>query len=357
MIQNKIIKWYQLIKRDLPWRETNKPYFIWLSEIIMQQTRVEQGLPYYLRFIEAFPSVKDLAEADEQEVLKLWQGLGYYSRARNLHHASKYVWSELSGVFPASYKDLLKMKGVGPYSAAAIASIAYNEEKAVVDGNVYRVLSRIYEIDTPINSGVGQKTFQNIADKLIKGTKPSLFNQGMMELGALVCKPDKPLCDQCPVHLECSAFSSGNQKLYPVKLKKIKIKNRYFNYLLIEQNGKFHLKKRGAGDIWQGLYDFYLSESTKEGFNLSEFEDQLPISSKQIKSLESFDNRHILTHQHLHIRFFHVVLNDFESHELDFYDVKEISNLPKPKPIDTFFIDYLKKLDIFDDQESKLWQD
>ncbi len=246
----------------MPWRETSDPYCIWLSEIMLQQTRIEQGLPYYLAFTNAYPSIFDLANASEEEVLKLWQGLGYYSRARNLHATAKYIAFELNGKFPETYEGLLKLKGVGDYTASAIASISYNEPVAVVDGNVYRVLSRYFDIDTPINSTAGIKEFKLLAKELLDKEDPATYNQAIMEFGALQCKPQSPLCNTCPLSASCLALKNNKISMLPVKLKKGKIKKRYFNYLVFQsEENKTILEKRSGKGIWEGLYQFPLIET------------------------------------------------------------------------------------------------
>ncbi len=250
----KLITWYLQNKRSMPWRETTDPYHIWLSEIMLQQTRVAQGLPYYLAFTKSFPTVFDLANASEDEVLKLWQGLGYYSRARNLHATAKYVANELQGEFPDNYKDLLQLKGVGDYTASAIASICFNEVVPVVDGNVYRVLSRHFGIDTPINSTKGIKEFKELAIELIDHEDPANYNQAIMEFGALQCKPKSPYCIVCPLNESCEALKTGKVDMLPVKLKKQKIKNRYFNYLIFSINDQHTIIQQRTGNgIWKGL--------------------------------------------------------------------------------------------------------
>ena len=260
----KLILWYLDHKRDLPWRTTAIPYYIWLSEIILQQTRVEQGLSYYQAFVSVYPTVKKLANASEQEVLKLWQGLGYYSRARNLHTTANYVSNELSGVFPTSYKELIKLKGVGDYTASAIASICFNEATAVVDGNVYRVLARYFGIATPINSSLGIKEFKNLAQQLIDIDNPGNHNQALMEFGARQCKPQKPNCEICIFNDSCIALQQKKVSELPVKLKKTKVKNIYFNYIvLISKNEKTFLQKRIGKGIWQNLYEFPVIETEK----------------------------------------------------------------------------------------------
>ena len=250
-----LIQWYSFHKRPLPWRETKDPYRIWLSEIILQQTQIKQGLPYYLKFTANYPTVFDLAKASEDEVLKHWQGLGYYSRARNLHKTAKYVAEELNGVFPKTYKELLTLKGVGDYTASAIASICYEEPVAVVDGNVYRVLSRCFGVDTPINSTEGVKQFKRLAMSLLPKNNIGDYNQALMEFGAKQCKPKSPDCSNCPVDSECAALATASIQKLPIKLKKIKIRKRYLNFLvLLTKNHKTVMEKRIEKGIWQHLY-------------------------------------------------------------------------------------------------------
>lgn len=264
-LSKQLIFWYLQNKRELPWRKTKDPYRVWLSEIMLQQTRVAQGLPYFLKFTEAFPTVFDLAKAEESEVLKLWQGLGYYSRARNLHFTAKYISEELEGVFPKSYKELLQLKGVGDYTASAIASICYDESFAVVDGNVYRVLSRYFGVATSINSTKGIKEFKELAQTVIDETQPGVYNQAIMDFGALHCKPQNPLCDECPLAESCVALANNSVKELPVKEKKIKIKKRYFNYLVpVTEDNQTVLEERVGKGIWQGLYQFPLVETKKK---------------------------------------------------------------------------------------------
>lgn len=262
---NKLITWYLQNKRSLPWREDQNPYYIWLSEIMLQQTRVDQGLPYFLKYIVAFPTIQDLANADENQVLKLWQGLGYYSRARNLLFTAKYIVNELNGQFPNSYKELLKLKGIGDYTAAAISSICFDEQKAVVDGNVYRVLSRYFEVDTPINSSKGIAEFRELAQELIPIENPGDYNQAIMELGATVCKPQNPICENCVLRDGCLALKNNKQKLLPIKENNVKIKTIHLNYLVVvSEDKKTIIEKRKGKGIWQHLYQFPLVESLKE---------------------------------------------------------------------------------------------
>lgn len=305
-----ITSWYKKNKRDLPWRKTNDPYRIWLSEIIMQQTRVEQGTPYYLKFIRNFPTIKELAESDEEKVLKLWQGLGYYSRARNLHFTAKQIVSEYKGFFPSDFKELLKLKGVGEYTAAAIASFSFGEAHAVVDGNVYRVLSRIFGISTPIDSGKGRKEFYELANHLIDKKEPGTFNQAIMEFGAVQCQPKNPDCIGCSFNNKCYAYSTNRVGNYPVKGKSIKQKDRFFDYLLLKHKDTVILNKRGPKDIWEGLYDFPLIENLAQEdpetiLASSEFKNLVGNSSPHIQTI-SKTYKHILSHQRIHARFWEI---------------------------------------------------
>ena len=257
-ISTELIIWYNIKKRDLPWRDITDPYRIWISEIILQQTRVNQGLSYYNRFIERFPTVAILAGADEDSVLKYWQGLGYYTRARNVHKASKQIIDQFNGIFPTGYKDIINLAGIGEYTAAAISSFAYNKHFAVVDGNVYRVLSRLFNIQTPINSSAGKKEYALLAQNLLSETLPAMHNQALMEFGALQCVPASPNCDVCPLKLICIAFKNNLISTLPVKSQKKKSTNRFFNYLFIRFEDKTFLQKRVAKDVWQNLYEFPL---------------------------------------------------------------------------------------------------
>ncbi len=317
----KLIVWYLQNKRDLPWRNTNNPYHIWLSEIMLQQTRVLQGLPYYLKFIEAYPKVEDLASAPEDEVLKLWQGLGYYSRARNLHATAKMVAKEMDGIFPNNYKDLLKLKGVGDYTASAIASISFNQPEAVVDGNVYRVLSRFFGISTPINSTAGQKEFKQLAQELIDKEQPGTFNQAIMEFGARYCVPQNPDCENCIFNDSCVAFQQKKVAQLPVKIKSKPVKQRFFNYLVIlSENERTVLQQRNGKGIWHKLYEFPLIETSKE-IEVSELQ-KLPqfqdFSEKiNIRNISLYNQEavvHKLSHQHLNTRFWIIeTLDETES--------------------------------------------
>ena len=303
---SRLIKWYASAKRNLPWREVPTPYKVWLSEVILQQTRVVQGLPYYLRFIEQFPTVTDLAAASEEQVLKLWQGLGYYSRAKNLHHTAKVIASEYGGVFPLTYKELIKLKGIGDYTASAIASICYEEPCAVVDGNVYRVLSRVFGIETPINSSEGVAQFKALATELLPSGNIGTYNQAIMEFGAIQCTPQSPDCKSCIFKDHCAAYHSDKVAELPVKLKKLKIKNRYFNYLVwVDTSGKTLLQRRVSKDIWQGLYEFPLIETSHLAAE-KELLQLLKESNIPFEGLILYNETpviHKLTHQHIHTQF------------------------------------------------------
>ncbi|SEC49391.1 A/G-specific DNA-adenine glycosylase [Tenacibaculum sp. MAR_2009_124] len=338
-----LINWYLQNNRDLPWRKTKNPYFIWLSEIMLQQTRVSQGLPYFLRFTEAFPTVFDLAKAEEDTVLKLWQGLGYYSRARNLHFTAKHVANELKGAFPSNYKDLLKLKGVGDYTASAIASICYKEPVAVVDGNVYRVLSRVFGVHTPINSTKGIKEFKELAQSLIDKEEPDIYNQAIMDFGAIHCKPQNPLCNSCKFSTICIAFNNNMVKELPVKEKKIKIKKRYFNYLVIDTNeGKTILEERKGKGIWQGLYQFPLIE-TKKAIDAQELVENPSFNEMDLNGavIRRFNKKmviHKLSHQHLYTQFWVVSMGTFKGANMQWTEVLE---KPVPVLIEKFLNEYL----------------
>ena len=323
----------------MPWRNTKDPYFIWISEIILQQTRVNQGTPYYLKFVETFPTVKDLADADERDVLRLWQGLGYYSRARNLHAGAKMVISEFEGKVPANFKDLLKIKGIGRYTAAAISSIVSKEAVAVVDGNVYRVLSRVFGIDTDILSSAGQNIFFDLANKIISQKEPDLHNQGLMEFGSLHCTPQNPDCDTCVFVGSCYAFKNNEQKNLPVKIKKTKIKKRYFHYLVMRDKDRLIMKERKGKGIWQGLFDFHLVEGD-EFLSLEDITKEGGIPSGSTIDQNSYEQKHLLSHQEIHARFYEINLPNAESFLLKedktSYSIDEIENLPKPILIDNY---------------------
>lgn len=335
-----LIRWYHTKKRDLPWRKTKDPYKIWLSEVILQQTRVAQGSPYYEKFVENYPTVMDLAKADEQEVLRLWQGLGYYSRARNMHITAKIVVQDFDGIFPNTYEGLLKLKGIGPYTAAAIASFAFDEKVAVVDGNVYRVLARVFGVETDISSHEAKKVFSELANELISTESPSIYNQAIMEFGAIHCTPANPDCMFCVFAESCVANAKRMQSILPIKSKKVKVRNRFFDYFVIEQNENFLMHQRPEGDIWAGLNDFYLVESEEKLSEVDEINDDFlnKVLSKAIIKNSSESVKHILSHQRIEARFWHIVLNDEVAFPVgyEFYSLNEVENLPKPILIEKY---------------------
>jgi len=339
---NTLIYWYLQNKRDLPWRKTKNPYFIWLSEIMLQQTRVAQGLDYYLNFTATFPTVFELAKAEESTVLKMWQGLGYYSRARNLHFSAKKIALELNGEFPNSFKEIIKLKGIGDYTASAIASIAFNESTAVVDGNVYRVLSRYFGIDTPINSSKGIKEFKELAQQLIDSSQPGNFNQAIMDFGAIQCKPKKPLCMFCPFSESCVALQKNLIDVLPVKEKKIKVKKRYFNYLVLKtKENKTILSERKGKGIWQGLYQFPLIESNKilnkeELISSKDFNKLFP-NDALISLFNKKDIVHKLSHQHLYTQFWVIETDEEKTANISW---NEIESFPVPVLIANFLEAY-----------------
>jgi A/G-specific adenine glycosylase len=324
-----LLEWYDLNQRDLPWRSTDNPYVIWIAEVVFQQTRISQGMPYFLSFIEEFPSVHHLAVASEENVLKKWQGLGYYSRARNLQYSAKYIVNELGGEMPSSYQELLKLKGVGPYIAAEVASVCFKEVVAAVDGNVQRVLSRYFGVEEPVNSGIGAKLIQALANENISETRPGDFNQALMDLGSSICSPKKPDCGICVFADSCWALRNDETKVLPIKLKKVKVKDRYFNYFIISKTKSVLLHKREAGDVWQGLYQPPLIE-TIESITDSSFEGQGYLLSSV---------KRVLSHQRIHISYW--VVNELPEAIMDtgFQEVSlfELTKYPVPKSIEQLF--------------------
>ena len=332
-----LIKWYNLNKRNLPWRNTVDPYKIWISEIILQQTRVEQGLPYYNKFILNFPNVLMLSQAKEERVLKLWQGLGYYSRARNLHFTSKYITEKLKGEFPKNYTDLIKLRGIGKYTASAISSFAYNEKKAVLDGNVFRVLSRYFGIYDAIDSTLGLKIFEEISFKNLPNKNINTYNQSIMEFGALQCKPVSPNCKKCPLSFKCWAFLNKKISSLPVKKKKIIKKERFLNFLILASDKFIYIEKRIKKDIWKNLYQFPLFEDSNLNFTPPE---QLIKKSVLLKKTEI---KHILTHQKLNVVFWHYNLNKLEKNKkYKIIEIKKIEEYPVPKIIENYIAENLR---------------
>ncbi|MCX6244324.1 MAG: A/G-specific adenine glycosylase [Bacteroidetes bacterium] len=341
--ENILAAWYKKNKRDLPWRKTKEPYPVWISEIILQQTRIDQGTAYYHRFLERFPGIRELADADEEAVLKLWQGLGYYSRARNLHAASKEIMTRHDGIFPSGYEDIRKLKGVGDYTAAAIASISFGLPYPVIDGNVLRFFSRYFGISDPVDTQKGKAAVLKKAQEFINKDDPGDFNQAVMELGALQCRPGIPDCTVCPFNKDCFAFSHNSIADFPVKSKTQAQRTRYFHYLVITTKSKkdtsIFLKKRTGNDIWKNLFDFPLIETTK-AVNLkklvlsAEWKEITGPSYKVIS--ESKVHRHILSHQVILAKFY--ILEVPAGTKFPYYKVslKEPDKYPVPRLIEIF---------------------
>ena len=341
-----ILQWYGRFKRDLPWRKTRDPYKIWLSEIILQQTRVNQGLPYYHKFTTLFPDVEALAQASETEVMKAWECLGYYSRARNLHRCAKIISSEYHGNFPDSYEKLLELPGIGPYTAAAIASFCFDEPVPVVDGNVFRVLARVFGIDR--DSRKSHKYFSDIAHQLIPHEDPGTFNQAIMEFGAIQCSPKSPECIVCPIQAHCVAFEKGLQQKLPYKSPSRPPKKRYFHYLVIQTRGTLYMRPRQEGDIWQGLYDFPLIEERN-------FLDEEDVVSRACSAFQSNfileevspDYEHVLSHQKLYVRFYRLTPEQEinkehpETQMLIAADPEERASIPKPVLITRYLNEHI----------------
>jgi A/G-specific adenine glycosylase len=345
-----LIKWNTVHnKREMPWKGEKDPYKIWLSEIILQQTRVEQGLDYYHRFVNNFPSVAELALASETRVFKLWEGLGYYTRCKNLIATAKFINEALAGKFPDKYEAILALKGIGPYTAAAIASFAFNLPHAVVDGNVYRVLSRYFDIADPIDSTEGKKYFNTLAHELLDKKQPGIYNQALMDFGAVICKPQLPLCTSCILNGRCSAFLQGKVQQLPVKSKTILKKSRWFYYLLIDFEGEVLVRKRGAGDIWENLYEFVLIE-TKEALSLDNLQPVLEILGEnkfELAHISAF-YKQLLTHQTIRGRFIKVQISQQISIK-GYRPVgkKALQKLPFPKFISNYLEDKNVSLNLF----------
>jgi A/G-specific adenine glycosylase len=350
-----LIGWYNSNKRKLPWRETSDPYKIWLSEIILQQTRIDQGQKYYLKFIEKYPDISSLASASEQEVLKLWQGLGYYSRARNLLITARLITTNYNGKFPVDHDELLKLKGIGSYTAAAVSSLAFGQAYPVVDGNVTRFLSRYYGLRIPANSTGSKKEMRKLAQATIDPCHPGIYNQALMEFGALVCTPRNPVCESCIFKTECKAYQQDLVKVIPVRSDRIKSKMRYFNYAVIVAEEKWIcIKKRTGNDIWKSLYDFPLIEKVKKPtIKAVAFEFSEKLEGTEIRSLVPYppEYKHVLTHQTIIGRFFIIEL--YQAHQLKnvaarfgsdtkVIRIEEINRFPVPKLIEKFLNNYLQ---------------
>lgn len=349
ILTDTLLLWYAQNRRDLPWRESLSPYNVWLSEIILQQTQVAQGLPYYLRFLDAYPTIEELAAASEEQVLKLWQGLGYYSRARNLHHTAKDIVLNYNGVFPDTYKGLKKLKGVGDYTASAIASICYKEPVAVLDGNVFRVLSRFLGIDIPINTTAGWKIFKEKAELNLEKSHPGQYNQAIMDFGAIQCKPKKPYCSSCPLQTDCVAFQQGKVAALPVKLKKTKVRVRHLNYLVFRSfDQEVVLQKRVGKGIWRNLYEFPLIETTKETRDsaaLLECSHQLSKDVEEVRLLNDKPVKHQLSHQKLLVNFWEITpkktLDSLRDDRSIVVGLSEIDQFPVPRLIERFLNDFV----------------
>jgi len=327
----KLIKWYRVNKRNLPWRLTKQPYKIWVSEIILQQTRIEQGEKYYYAFLEKYPNISELAKTNDEELLKVWEGLGYYSRALNMLKASRVILNNYKGIFPSNYDDLIKLPGIGDYTASAISSICNNEVQPVVDGNVFRFLSRMFKIDLPIDKLKTKTYFKKLGFKLIDVVNPGDFNQAMMDYGSMVCRPKKFQCHKCLFSSNCKAFNSNTVMLYPFKEKRIKIRHRFLNYIFIITNDrKTLIKKRNGNGIWKNLYEFPLIETKKES-SVNEIIKELDF--KYLKFISEKKIKHKLTHQQLNISFFTFKVSNFDD---DLTDIKALSNYPFPRPINKF---------------------
>ncbi len=328
---NKLINWYNHNKRDLPWRKTKDPYKIWVSEIILQQTRIEFGIKYYNKFLKSYPDVKKLANSKEMDLMKIWEGLGYYSRAINMLKTAKIVLNSFNGVFPLRYEELIQLPGIGDYTASAISSICNDELQVVVDGNVLRFLSRIHKIDLPIESIKTKKYFKKLGFKLIQDVKPGDFNQALMDYGSTICKPKKFDCNNCLFSSDCKAFNSNSVENYPVKKKKIKVKDRFLNYVVVVTNdNKTQIKKRDSSGIWKNLYEFPLIE-TKIETSAKQISKELDLNFKDLLSVKKINHR--LSHQLLHITFF-VYKVDYKLDDL--VDINTLASYPFPKPINKF---------------------
>lgn len=335
-IPNTLIDWYTAHRRDLPWRKTKDPYAILLSEIILQQTRVDQGLDYYHRFLETFPEVSDLASASEQEVLNLWQGLGYYSRARNLHKAAKRI-VELNS-FPDTSSELLKLPGVGPYTSAAIASFAFDEVIPVLDGNVFRFIARLLCIEADPSNEQAKKVIRTFLGSIIPKEDAASFNQALMEFGSLQCKPQKPNCETCPLNSECIAFKQSKVSSIPLKKEKPKRRKRYFNYLVVLENGKILVQQRGGADIWENMFEFPLIESL-EALDIEDLAPLIPNDILKNASVGRYFRRkkHLLSHQEIYSTF--LVLNLDKEVSIEgkkWIPFAELEDHPFPRIIDKF---------------------
>ncbi|MAO72293.1 MAG: A/G-specific adenine glycosylase [Flavobacteriales bacterium] len=343
IFQKKITEWYHKNKRDLPWRNTTDPYKVWISEIILQQTKVSQGLPYYNRFIMEFPTITDLANAKEDHVLKIWQGLGYYSRARNLHFTARLIRDKYHSIFPSDYKSIKELKGVGDYTSAAISSFCFKLPYAVLDGNVFRLLSRYFAIDTPIDSSDGKKTFKKISQELICHKNPDIYNQAIMEFGAIQCIPKNPSCSVCVLNSSCKSYGTELVELLPIKSKSLKVSNKYFNYIIFNLGDNTFIHKRNMG-IWKSLYQFPLIEgefSFHEIQNLNVWKELVKQATVRLK-FSSLPIKHKLSHQLINAVFHHVEVKDVISEKYLKIRWSKLDDYPLPRLIDKY-LESLKK--------------
>lgn len=305
-----LLSWFTEYKRDLPWRNTRDPYLIWVSEIILQQTQVKQGLPYYNRFVQKFPNVNALARASEDDILKLWQGLGYYSRARNMQFTAKYITENLKGKFPNTFSEIIKLKGIGDYTGAAIASFCFDEVVPVVDGNVFRFISRYFGIEKPIDELKTKREIKAICEEIIPSNNPATFNQAIMEFGALQCTPKNTDCSNCPLRDSCWAFKNDRVKDLPFKAKKIKKRDRFFYYLVLDYDDKTLIRKRSGNDIWKGLYEYPFIEKTSS-ISESDVLKESTLRGIKIKHITDY-KKHVLSHQNLYAKFIYANVNEIE---------------------------------------------
>ena len=340
---SQIDNWYSKNKRDLPWRKNKDPYSVWLSEIILQQTKIQQGLPYYTKFIDKYPDVFSLANALEHDILKLWEGLGYYSRARNLHKTAKIVALDFDGIFPATFLQLLKLPGIGKYTASAISSICYEERQAVLDGNVFRLLSRYFDINIPINSSLGLKSFENLSYKLLPKTNIGNYNQGLMDFGSMICKPKLAKCDICILQDGCSAYANNTTHLLPVKIKKNKVLTKHFNFLIfVYCDNKTMIEQRDDKGIWRKLYQFPLIETDKE-LDINELAKTpeilkiLPKSNYKVELINSQPEIHNLSHRKLFIKYWKIQLHELSPNLIS---IKNLGNYPFPIVLSRFIKSY-----------------
>lgn len=337
-----LLSWHERDNdRTLPWKEEKDPYKIWLSEIILQQTRAEQGLPYYLRFIRHYPNVQLLATAADQEVFKLWEGLGYYSRCRNLLHTARTIVNEFQGIFPGNYKDLLKLKGIGPYTAAAISSFAFNEAQPVIDGNVYRVLARYHSDETPYDSSEGKKHFGKLAKEAFDADRPAAYNQAIMDFGATICTPKNPKCDSCPLESNCLAKAKDTVLLLPIKSKRLAVKTRHFHYWLLREDNRLFIRQRTEKDIWQSLHELYLVESENYFYD-EQIKKQL--GNEAIRPIYTTKQR--LTHQLIISNFYQLTITKQAASTFTkghWITKEEIKNYAFPKTI----VSFLREINYF----------